>query len=633
MRLLLLLLPLVTACAPPASDTDTKDSGTKFETVGRLQSPKIDEASGLARSERRDDLLWVINDDGKPELHAIDTRGAKLGRVEVRKSNNSDWEDLAPFVLDDDPYLLIADVGDNDRKRKDVTLYVVKEPKHTENKTKADWRIDFSYPEGPRDAEAVAVDTANERVLVLTKRDIPAVLYEVPLLPESDERQLAKRIGTITTLPQPSRRDVQNAPHSDDWYWQPTAMDISPDGRLLTVLTYGGVYLYRRTADEDWIDALQRKPLVLGTTRNRAAESIAFGADGVTIFITTEGRHAPVVRATLPVPQPAEPAAVSIMTFNVENLFDNLDDPGKDDKTYLPSSEKQNQAHIDACSEIEVERWRDSCLNLDWNDATIEHKLGVVAASIRQVGDGRGPDIIALQEIENLAILERLRKEHLADSDYLPAILVEGSDNRGIDVAFLSRLPIIGEPELHALDLPDFPDRIGDTRGVLEATFELPDGSLLTGFSVHFPAPFHPTAMRVAAYEHLNALRAAVPLERNVFAAGDFNTTSGEDARERMLERYVRPSWLVAHDLCEGCPGTHYYARDGVWSYLDMILFSPARSENTTWGIRADSVRIANGFDAQMRADGTPNRYDAAARSGVSDHWPVVVILESAKKQ
>ena len=45
----------------------------------------------------------------------------------------------------------------------------------------------------------------------------------------------------------------------------------------------------------------------------------------------------------------------------------------------------------------------------------------------------------------------------------------------------------------------------------LEADFAMPDGSVLTGYSVHFPAPFHPTAMRESAYEHLNALRNALP--------------------------------------------------------------------------------------------------------------------------
>ena len=49
---------------------------------------------------------------------------------------------------------------------------------------------------------------------------------------------------------------------------------------------------------------------------------------------------------------------VTVMTFNVENLFDNNDDPGKDDKTYLPIAAKQDPAHIDACNTIDVDRWR-----------------------------------------------------------------------------------------------------------------------------------------------------------------------------------------------------------------------------------------------------------------------------------
>lgn len=333
-------------------------------------------------------------------------------------------------------------------------------------------------------------------------------------------------------------------------------------------------------------------------------------------------------------PDRATPLAVTVMTFNVENLFDNADDPGKDDKTYLSIGAKQHAAHVDACNAIEVERWRYDCLYLDWSDATIEHKLSAVAESIRLANDGQGVDIIALQEVENLAILERLRRDYLDDLGYQPAILVEGADLRGIDVAFLSKLPLAHPPILHPLALPGFPDREGDTRGVLQADFELPDGSLLTAFSVHFPAPFHPTKMRIAAYRHLNELLRALPDDRAAFAAGDFNTTSAEDLAERMLDRYARPYWTVAHRIgCKSCKGTHYYARNDSWSFLDMILFSAPRGKNTTAGIRASSVRIANQNPAQVADDGTPERYSAAARRGVSDHWPMIATIELAQKQ
>jgi endonuclease/exonuclease/phosphatase family metal-dependent hydrolase len=315
------------------------------------------------------------------------------------------------------------------------------------------------------------------------------------------------------------------------------------------------------------------------------------------------------------------------MAFNVQNVFDNIDAPGKDDKAYLPIGDKQAEVHIAECNAIPVESWRDECLYLDWSDDAIDHKLGVVARTIQQVNGGLGPDIIALQEIENVDILERLRTGYLADSSYLPAVLLEGTDVRGIDVAFLSRLPISGTPTLHALDLPEeFADRAGDTRGLLEVTFELPDGSLLTGFSVHFPAPFHPTEMRVLAYEHLNAVRSQVPSGHNIFAAGDFNTTSIENDREGLLERFIRPDWVVSNDLCEGCAGTQYYSRDESWSFLDMVIFAPSQNADSAWQVR--TVEIANQLSAQVTADGTPNRYRSAPRTGVSDHWPVLMTLE-----
>ena len=331
--------------------------------------------------------------------------------------------------------------------------------------------------------------------------------------------------------------------------------------------------------------------------------------------------------------EPAGHASVTIMAFNVENLFDNVDDPGKEDRTYLALADKQNREHKAACSEIEVDRWRNQCLEWDWTDDIIEKKLDVVAGAILQVGDGRGPDIVALQEVENIGILERLRTEYLAAAGYRPGILIEGDDRRGIDVAFLTRLELAEPATLHRIDFTGVgEDRVYDTRGILEATFVRPDGTLMTGYSVHFPAPYHPTEMRVAAYNALNALRARLPEDRDAFAAGDFNTTALEDREKDMLARFARPYWTVTHEVgCDGCKGTSYYAPRDDWSFLDMILWSPASAsgENTTWRLSADSVRIANTTPSQVRPDGTPWRFEMPRGAGVSDHWPVVVTIET----
>jgi hypothetical protein len=190
MRLLVCAFILFAGCQPAS---DSASSSSLLTEAGRLQDCSIDEASGLARSQRHADVLWVINDDGPPALYAINTTGAALAKVKLSKANNRDWEDLASFRLNDTPYLLIADIGNNDRKRKDVRLYVVEEPELDQKKARIAWEFDFEYPEGRRDAEAIAVDAENERILVLTKRDVPAVLYELPLKPESKKKRVKAR--------------------------------------------------------------------------------------------------------------------------------------------------------------------------------------------------------------------------------------------------------------------------------------------------------------------------------------------------------------------------------------------------------------------------------------------------------
>lgn len=330
-------------------------------------------------------------------------------------------------------------------------------------------------------------------------------------------------------------------------------------------------------------------------------------------------------------------AAVTIMTFNVENLFDTTHDAGKTDQTFLPLANKQTAEHKAECATIQVDRWRDQCLNWDWNEVILAHKLEVVATAILQVDNGRGPDILALQEVENIGILERLRTDYLVAAGYRPAILMEGQDQRGIDVAFLTRLELSGQPVLHPFVPSDeFVDRAPDTRGILEATFKLPNGDLLTGFAVHFPAPFHPTEMRIQAYRFLNQLQSELPNERLAFAAGDFNTTSSENSAKDLLGSFVAPTWRVAHEEgCSDCPGTAYYESGDYWSFLDMILWSrnPDRGAQATWDLRKDSVEIVNKTATQVTKNNTPARFLLPEGSGVSDHWPLLMRVEFAQKQ
>jgi len=96
----------------------------------------------------------------------------------------------------------------------------------------------------------------------------------------------------------------------------------------------------------------------------------------------------------------------TITTYNVENLFDLLDEPGKDDGGSTPTA-----------GELETQLTK------------------LTAAIIREL---RTPEILVVQEVENTSILQELgdRVNAAAGTGYV-AVSEETSDGRGIEVGFL----------------------------------------------------------------------------------------------------------------------------------------------------------------------------------------------------
>lgn len=271
-------------------------------TAGWLENPDVREASGLATSTRHDEVLWVINDSGsKPVIHAIATDGSRRGEVHLLDAGNIDWEDLAAFRSDGESLLMVADIGDNLAVWRHRSLYVVTEPDvESDGTATASRRVDFRYPDGPRDAESAAVDAGSRSALVLTKRDLPPRLYSIPLEGNADSVVQADFLGTIDSLKEPTEHETRIAPDIDDWYWQPVGMDISADGESAVILTYEAVYYFRRTAGQSWLEALNSRPLRVPLEGLPNAEAVAFGQDRWTVFVTGENRHSPLVRIDFP---------------------------------------------------------------------------------------------------------------------------------------------------------------------------------------------------------------------------------------------------------------------------------------------------------------------------------------------
>lgn len=268
------------------------------QVAGLLLDERLGAVSGLASSRRHDDVLWVHNDGGGgPFLYALGNRGGLRGVLEVEGVVNTDWEDMAAFTLDGAHYLLVADTGDNGGLRHTLQLHVVAEPGAiaAQASRPAAWSIAFRWPDGPRDCEAVAVDVANERILLVSKKRRPPQVFSLPLRPAGDEVQVAELVGTLAGVPTPSEAERQADPGRPSLRGQVTAVDLSPDGRRLAVLTYEEVLVYERAEGEPWAQAFAREPRLQALPLLPQAEALGWSADGTRLHATGEFRPAPLL--------------------------------------------------------------------------------------------------------------------------------------------------------------------------------------------------------------------------------------------------------------------------------------------------------------------------------------------------
>ena len=310
-------------------------------------------------------------------------------------------------------------------------------------------------------------------------------------------------------------------------------------------------------------------------------------------------------------------SSFSVMTLNVNNLFDELDDPKKDDKAYLPIELKQTNKHINSCNRVPVNSWKNECLYLDWDTETKDAKLKNIARDIL-LYDETGPDILALQEVENINILEQLYRL-LEPYGYIDLELLESKDYRGIDTAIISKFEII-DSTLHYIKFSgEFEDK--DTRPILDSTILINDKKLKV-YNVHFPAGYHDVSMRI---DSLNKLKNLLQTHKMpTVALGDFNVNTEEDS-ELFIYNDQEDLWDVAHLIgCADCKGTYYYSYGKSWSFLDTIFVSKQR--NISYD--TDSIRLHITEHNAYKDSGKPIRFNAKSKTGVSDHLPMVARIK-----
>lgn len=349
---------------------------------------------------------------------------------------------------------------------------------------------------------------------------------------------------------------------------------------------------------------------------------------------------------------------ITIMAYNMENLFDAQHDEGKEDYNYLPQSHPLKGECANSSPS-----YREICFATDWTDERVRWKLDQIK-SVFMAMDSL-PDIVGVEEVENIGILTRLAN-HIG---YERAILEEGPDARGIDVGLMYRsekIEYIGHHS-YRLEGPEFDSK--PTRDVLAVYFSIKDlgrnGPILAVYVNHWPSQAAPATKRFITAEKTKEF---IQRDQNRFGRdrlhavilGDFNTVpddyphpfkgallTGTRTGEILDAREVRDSSKKAGDLNDltGVPqpiGSYFYPREMAWQYLDRIFVSGNLQDAQGLELVPSSFTIFNEpsltqtfrYSYEDRplfgsiVTGVPKRFNSTANSreemGFSDHFPVL---------
>lgn len=254
------------------------------ERTGTFQSPQITESSGVAASRQYPGVLWTHNDSGDgPMLYATDLAGDDLGRYLVPGARNVDWEDLAlaPCPRTPGDCLYVADTGDNNERRRSVTLYVIPEPpaRPTPAAPEESARIaprahalHIRYPDRAHDVEALWVNPDGTVELATKGTSGPILRYRIPAAALGGDSAMAELVDTLPIVPQRALGRLV------------TGAAVSPGGDRIVIRTYTELYFFRRTAGAKL--APEGPPCWLGTLEPQG-EAVAF-LDEATLVLTSE---------------------------------------------------------------------------------------------------------------------------------------------------------------------------------------------------------------------------------------------------------------------------------------------------------------------------------------------------------
>ena len=209
---------------------------------------------------------------------------------------------MASVRLNGEPYLLIADIGDNLRIRDEYVVYVVNEPATAASPPDGTLlrpiaTLRFRYADGSHNAESLATD--GEWLYILTKQSADETgrgasgVYRLPFNLDAGQNLLVAEPFGIRESGRSTIESSLIAALTGVDINQPTALDIDRHNRFAYVLTYRHVLRFERQTDATWTDTLLRAGELIHTHSLGQAEALAIG-DAGNVWFTSENIGAPL---------------------------------------------------------------------------------------------------------------------------------------------------------------------------------------------------------------------------------------------------------------------------------------------------------------------------------------------------
>lgn len=315
--------------------------------------------------------------------------------------------------------------------------------------------------------------------------------------------------------------------------------------------------------------------------------------------------------------------SMRVMFWNVENLFDCIDDPEKEDDEFLPSSPRH------------------------WTFFRYRQKLINVSKVIMAVGEGEIPALVGMCEVENDTVMEDLlRLTPLGKLGYRYYITAS-PDRRGINVALLYKRDRFRPLSRNDIRI-EMPGKRRPTRDILHITGLIPSLDTLDLFICHFPSRSGgEKESRPARNAAKKRLREVINRVHNIrskplsIIMGDLNDypetldLSGDLELSTLVDKPV-DNFLInlvndnLYALMQLLPknekGSHKY--DGSWGYLDHFIVNGTLLNQSispsirNWGLFSAPFLLT---DDTKHFGKRPKRtfYGYRYEGGYSDHLPI----------